>query len=242
MRIHFIKHAGFESPGAYLQWAEQKGYTISDTNVYEYQKFPDSVAAIDMLIVMGGPQSPDTTLEECDYYDAPAEMAFIMKCIQAGKAVVGVCLGAQLIGNALGAKYEHSPQKEIGVFPIQLTPDGLLDEKVNHFGTSLAVGHWHNDMPGLTPDCKVLAVSEGCPRQIVRYSPLVYGLQCHLEFTSEAIEPLISFDKKLLKRHSEYRFIQSSTEIRAFSYREMNEKLFRFLDNLVEAYTGDKSS
>ena len=225
-----------------MQWAEQNGYTTSGTNVYEYQKFPDSVDEIDMLIVMGGPQSPDTTLEECDYFDAPSEMAFIRKCIEAGKAVVGVCLGAQLIGNALGAKYEHSPQKEIGVFPIQLTPAGLMDEKLSHFGTSLAVGHWHNDMPGLTSDCKVLAVSEGCPRQIVAYSNLVYGLQCHMEFTSEAIEPLIAFDEKLLKRNTEYSFIQSPEEIRAFSYREMNEKLFRFLDKLVEEYVGSKSS
>jgi GMP synthase (glutamine-hydrolysing) len=53
------------------------------------------------------------------------------------------------------------------------------------------VGHWHNDMPGLTPNAKIIAFSAGCPRQIIEYSKLVYGLQCHMELTSEVVELLI---------------------------------------------------
>jgi anthranilate/para-aminobenzoate synthase component II len=55
---------------------------------------------------MGGPQSPSTTREECPHFDAAAECALIARCVAAGKALVGVCLGAQLLGTALGARHE----------------------------------------------------------------------------------------------------------------------------------------
>jgi len=185
MKVHFIQHETFEAPGAYLEWAKERNHTISFSKVYEHNSLPKTTENMDLLIIMGGPQSPDTTQEECPHFNAKAEIALIQKCIQAEKAVLGICLGAQLIGKALGAKVEHSPEKEIGVFPIQLTEDGIKDEKIAHFGSSLFVGHWHSDMPGLTIESKILATSKGCPRQIVAYSNLVYGFQCHIEFTLE---------------------------------------------------------
>jgi len=233
MRIHFIQHEIFESPGAILVWAEKKGYDVTFSKVYEYQPLPDSVDDIDLLVVMGGPQSPDTTLEESPHFNAEAEMMCILKCIQEKKAVLGVCLGAQLIGNALGAEYEHSPAKEIGVWPIQLTEEGAQDEKLKHFASSLSVGHWHSDMPGVTAGSKILATSEGCPRQIIAYSNLVYGFQCHLELTTEVVELLIANDEEILINNTKHRFIQKPDEIRIYDYTEMNEVLFRFLDKLV---------
>ena len=82
---------------------------------------PVSAEHFDLLIVLGGPQTPATTKGECPYFDAEAEEALIAKAISSGRAVVGMCLGAQLIGEALGAKYESSPQKEMGKFAITLT-------------------------------------------------------------------------------------------------------------------------
>lgn len=232
MHIHFIQHEIFEAPGAILSWAEKRRYHITFSKVYEYQPLPESVDEVDMLIVMGGPQSPDTTIAECPHFNAEAEIAYIQKCIHAGKAVLGVCLGAQLIGNALGARFEHSPEKEIGVFPIQLTDEGLQDRKLQYFGHTLHVGHWHGDMPGLTVDCKVLATSVGCPRQIIAYSDKVYGFQCHLELTADVIELLIANDTETLLNPSKQSFIQRPDEIRSFDYAEMNDKLISFLDQL----------
>ncbi|MGG2091426.1 hypothetical protein AB1283_01510 [Bacillus sp. S13(2024)] len=128
--------------------------------------------------------------------DAAAEISVIKKCIESNKAIIGVCLGAQLIGEALGTPYEHSPEKEIGTFPITLTEEGKTNELFSHFATTSTVGHWHNDMPGLTKNSKVLAFSEGCARQIVEYSELVYGFQCHMEFTPELIELLIEHSER----------------------------------------------
>lgn len=233
MNIHFIQHEVFEAPGAYLEWAKQKNHTITFSKVYKNQPLPETTDNIDLLIVMGGPQSPDTTKEECPYFDAQAEKALIKKAVNAGKAVIGVCLGSQLIGDALGAAVQHSPEKEIGVFPIRLTEDGLKDKKINHFGLTLPVGHWHNDMPGLTPQSKVLATSMGCPRQIVAYSNLVYGFQCHMEFTPEVVELLIAEEVEFLTNNTTYKYVQKPNEIRSYNYTEMNDKLFGFLDKLA---------
>ncbi|MFC0776573.1 type 1 glutamine amidotransferase [Flavobacterium sp. HJSW_4] len=236
MNIHFIQHETYEAPGAYLNWAESRNHEITFSKVYENEALPDSANSIDMLIVMGGPQSPNTTLEECPHFNAEAEIALIQKCISAGKAVVGVCLGSQLIGEALGANFGHSPEKEIGVFPITLTGEGLTDEKINHFGKSLKVGHWHNDMPGLTKESKVLAFSKGCPIQIVSYSDLVYGFQCHMELTTEVVSLLIESETDLLAKSKKHQFIQNPQEILSHDFAEMNEKLFQFLDKLIAAY------
>lgn len=236
MNIHFIQHEIYEAPGAYLKWAKSRNCKICFSKVFENDVLPDSADFIDILIVMGGPQSPNTFIEECSHFDANAEIRFIQKCISAGKAVVGVCLGSQLIGEALEVNFNHSPEKEIGVFPIILTEDGMKDEKINHFGDVLNVGHWHNDMPGLTKECKVLAFSEGCPIQIVSYSDLVYGFQCHMELTTEVVSFLIKSEINLLEKSKKYPFVQNPESILSYNYNEMNEKLFQFLDKLVLAY------
>jgi len=239
LSIHFIQHESFEAPGAYLNWAEARGHKVRFSKVYEGAPLPQSVSGIDLLIVMGGPQSPQTTREECPHFDGPAEMDLIRKAIDAGKAIVGVCLGAQLMAEALGASVEHSPEKEIGVFPISLNDAGRNDKLIHHFG-SLAVGHWHSDMPGLTREGRILASSEGCPRQIISYAPFVYGFQCHMEFTPELIELLIASDETPQESSTRNRFVQSPDEIRRFDFSEMNVKLFGFLDKLAAGYAEKK--
>lgn len=91
-------------------------------------------------------------------------------------------------------------------------------------------------MPGLTPAAEVLASSEGCPRQIVKYSDRVYGFQCHMEFDTEVIELLITHSQPELTAAKGRRFIRSEDEMRQWDYREMNQKLWAFLDKLVAKY------
>lgn len=236
MRVHFVVHESFEAPGAFETWAKHCGHQVTFSRVYMGQKLPENVRDIDLLIVMGGPQDPSVTMEECSHFDARAEQALIASAVHSGKAVVGVCLGAQLIGEALNAPFAHSPEKEIGKFPIFMTDAGKTNEMFSHFGNMLEVGHWHNDMPGLTPDAKVIAWSEGCPRQIVAYSELVYGFQCHMELTPAVVEVLIAHSDRDLSRAADYRFVQSAEELRANNYAEMNSVLFTFLDKLEYRY------
>ncbi|MCR4328489.1 MAG: gamma-glutamyl-gamma-aminobutyrate hydrolase family protein [Patescibacteria group bacterium] len=233
MKIHIIMHESFESPAATEIWAKKKGLDITYTRQYLGGTFPEK-CNFDFLVVMGGPQSPATTLEECPHYDAKKEIEFIKKAINQNKILLGVCLGAQLIGEALGGKFGHSPNREIGVFPITLTEDGKQDPIIGKFPEKFLVGHWHGDMPGLTPESKILATSEGCPRQIIRYAPKIYGFQCHFEFTPEAIEGMIENNTHELEGHKGLPYIETAEQLRSHNYAEMNNLLFNFLDKIAE--------
>ena len=236
MKVHFVLHETFEVPGAYLKWAQERGHQVTTTKVYENETLPESVDDIGFLIVMGGPQSPDEDREAFPYYDPQAEIQLIQKAIKADRYIVGVCLGAQLLSVAYGAEYEHSPEREIGVFPITLTEAGLKDEYVKVLGPALITGHWHGDMPGLSEDAVVLATSQGCPRQIIRFSSKHYAFQAHLEFDSEAVDLLIASDgEDVLEEQSQNMdFVQQPDVIRNYDYREMNAKLYAFLDSLTK--------
>lgn len=236
MHVHFVVHEAFEGPGVYEAWVCKRGYTASYSRVYLNGVLPQNLDSIDLLVILGGPQSPATTREECPHFNATAERELIAKAVIAHKAVVGVCLGAQLVGEALGARFEHSPEKEIGKFPITLTAAGIGSDKIAHFGEVMDVGHWHNDMPGLTETAKILAYSEGCPRQIVEYSPLVYGFQCHMELTPELVELLIAASASEFSQLAGRRFVQQPAVLRGNDYDDMNQKLFGFLDKLVAEY------
>jgi len=235
MKVHFVLHETFEVPGAYLKWAQERGHQVTTTKVYENETLPESVDDIDFLIVMGGPQSPDEDREAFPYYDPQAEIQLIQKAIKSDRYIVGVCLGAQLLSVAYGAEYEHSPEREIGVFPITLTEAGLKDEHVKVLGPTLNTGHWHGDMPGLTEDAVVLATSQGCPRQIIRFSSRHYAFQAHLELDPEAVELLIAADGEdvIEEQSSKLTFVQNPQAIRDYDYREMNAKLYAFLDSLT---------
>ena len=236
MKVHFVLHETFEVPGAYLKWAQERGHQVTTTKVYENETLPESVDDIGFLIVMGGPQSPDEDREAFPYYDPQAEIQLIQKAIKADRYIVGVCLGAQLLSVAYGAEYEHSPEREIGVFPITLTEAGLKDEYVKVLGPALITGHWHGDMPGLSEDAVVLATSQGCPRQIIRFSSKHYAFQAHLEFDPEAVDLLIAADGEevLDEQSSKLTFVQNPQAIRDYDYREMNAKLYAFLDSLTK--------
>lgn len=236
MKVHIIQHDVWVEPGEYFSWAQRNRHDVSFTRCWLHETVPSSVEA-DFLIVLGGHQCPATTKEECDYFDAAAERRIIRKYADAGKAVIGVCLGAQLVGEAMEAAYEHSPEKEIGPVKAKLTEAGKADPFLRDFPPVFDAGEWHNDMPGLNEKAVILAESEGCPRQIVRYGKYVYGFQTHMEFNHGIIKAgLQDVGGKL---SVEGRFVQSAEELLSYDYTEMNRLLSSFLDAMAKEYASE---
>ena len=235
MDILCITHADFETPGVIKDWAQDKGHNFSFCRPYAGDSLPETVSC-DFLIVMGGPQSPLKTNEFPYLGD---EIAFIQKAIQANALILGFCLGAQLIGEAMGATTERSPEKEVGVYPITLTKEGQGDPILKALPQTFPVIHWHNDMPGLTEESILLAFSEGCPRQAVRYGNNIYGFQCHMEITREGIQDMI---KAVPEDLAPSKFTQNDEELMQQDYTSINQTMITILDRLVEKKNNQKAA
>ena len=225
MNILCLTHADFESPGAIEKWAKNRGYHFQIKKPYKGEKLDSH---FDMLIIMGGPQSPQK-VDEFPYL--ADEIDLIKAAIPQNKRVLGFCLGAQLIGEALGAPTGRSPEKEVGVYPVTLTEEGKKDPLLTDLPDNFPVIHWHNDMPGLLEDSALLAYSEGCPRQIIRYKPLVYGFQCHLEIDLDGIKTMVQAVPEDLK---ESKFTQSKDELLEQDYDSINKMMVNLLDRFVQ--------
>lgn len=228
MKIQYIIHADFELPGIIETWANQHQFKQLFCRPFKGESIPYS-KDFDLLIVMGGPQSP-LNLTESPYLKD--EIVLIKQAIEADIPVLGFCLGAQLIGEALGAHTERSPFKEVGVFPIELTKDGEQDPLLKGLPSQFAVIHWHNDMPGLTAEAKVLAKSQGCPRQIICYTPLAYGFQCHPEPTKQDIEKMIHHCPDDLMPG---KFVQSPATFLQHDFAAINQVMIHMLNNFVSS-------
>lgn len=227
MRIYVVGHAPFESPGIILDWAKRRNFILEQVSPYQGDSLK-SPREWDALIVMGGPQS---VLDLADLPYLQKEVSLIQEAARQEKPVLGICLGAQLIGQALHAQGERSPNKEVGVFPIFLTQAGKSDELLEGFPAEFLVTHWHGDMPGLPPESEILAESVGCPRQIIRFRKRVYGFQCHLEMTSSNIETMIeNCSSDLLPG----KFVQTAEELKKQNYQAICSKMEVILDRWVK--------
>ena len=188
MRVHFIQHVDFETPGYLLEWFTTQQHSISFTKIYESAIFPPA-SAIDLLVIMGGPMG---VYEEDKYSWLTAEKAFIKTVIAAGKKVLGICLGAQLIAEVSGAKVYPNTEKEIGWWPIQK----IINEKTLALTESLPdefmTFHWHGDTFDLPPGAVHLFSTTICPNQGFLLNEQVAGLQFHMEATPDLVQQMVT--------------------------------------------------
>jgi GMP synthase-like glutamine amidotransferase len=185
MRAHYLQHVQFEGLGSIEPWLNEAGYEITNTRFFESTKMPDP-DDIDMLVVMGGPMSAN---DEGKLPWLVQEKQFIRSSVQAGKPVLGVCLGAQLIASAMGARVYQNHEKEIGWFPVQGVPS--IGSSTFRFPYSTEVFHWHGETFDLPPGAIQLARSEACENQAFQLERNVIGLQFHLEMTPEGAATMI---------------------------------------------------
>lgn len=179
MRIHFIQHVHFETPGYLLEWAIAQQHNISFTKIYEAVTFP-AVDAIDLLVIMGGPMG---VYEEDKYAWLSAEKAFISAVIAADIKVLGICLGAQLIAEVAGAQVYPNKEKEIGWWPIQKITNHQTHPLTASLPAEFITFHWHGDTFDLPPGAIHLFATQACPNQGFLLNDQIAGLQFHLEAT-----------------------------------------------------------
>jgi len=205
-RLHILQHVAHEGPGAIAVAAEENGCTLTYTRLFNGDSFP-ALDQFDALAIMGGPMGV--------YDDLPwlkAEQQFIKAVIDAGKPVLGVCLGAQLIAAVAGAQVYPHTHREIGWWPIGLTASGSNSTLLEGFPASQQVLHWHGDTFDLPEEAVLLASSEACQHQAFSLKDgRVLGLQFHFEVDEEMVQQFADFDAAVLKEGGDW--VQSSDQI-----------------------------
>ena len=188
MNIHYFQHVPFETPAMISRWAAEHGYAESFTRFYEDDYHLPDISDYDALIILGGPMSVH---DEVSYPWLAAEKTHIKAAIDAGKHVLGICLGAQLIAEILSAKVAPQPHKEIGVFPIAFLDDAMGHRIISGLNTAMNVLHWHGDRFDIPEGVLHLARSKACDNQAFLYNNTTLALQFHIEMDMPAIEKII---------------------------------------------------
>jgi len=202
MRARILQHVPFESPGSIATTLRSLGATVETTRLFAGEVLP-AATDVDLLVVMGGPMSVN---DEADYPWLVDEKALVADAIVNGRAVLGVCLGAQVIASALGYRVFKNREPEIGWFPIHPTVEG---EAVGLDGSG-RVFHWHGETFDLPAGATLLASSAGCVNQAFALGPRVLGLQFHLEVTASDVRNMVEHGRHEL---TPARFVQSEAEI-----------------------------
>jgi GMP synthase-like glutamine amidotransferase len=188
MRIQVLQHVHFEGPAGIADWAAARDHSLTITHLYRGDPLP-ALDTFDRLAVMGGPMG---IYDEQDHPWLVPEKAFLTAAIQAGKTIVGVCLGAQLLADCLDARVVRNAHREIGWLPIEVTPEALADPVFGPLAPGLTVYHWHGDTFSLPPGALHLARSAGCEQQAFLYRGRVLGLQFHIETTPGSLAALVT--------------------------------------------------
>lgn len=206
--IRVFQHVPFEGPALIGEWLASRGHRIETTRLYEWAPGDElpAVSDYDWLVVMGGPMS---VWESERFPWLPYEQEAIGDAVAAGRTVLGICLGAQLIAAALGARVYPNYYREIGWFPVSVVEQpGAADRAADHgaaepaaladspaelfsrFAPDLPALHWHGDTFALPFEATHLARTDACVNQAFSVGERVLGLQFHLEATPESAAAL----------------------------------------------------
>lgn len=212
MHVHVLQHMPNEGLGSIAAWLHGVGAVVSFTRFYDAAVLPP-LTGIDLVIALGGPMSVN---DEAILPWLMAEKQFLREAMGQGVAVLGICLGAQLIASALGARVYPNAQKEIGWFPVTGIDGGA---KRFRFPSSIDVFHWHGETFDLPPGAVQLARSVACEHQAFQIGSNIIGLQFHLETDPASAQAFVEADNAELPERRELvagrPYIQSAADILA---------------------------
>ena len=187
MRIHSLQHVPFEDIGSLNKDIQELGFSLTTTHWYKGDSAP-ALESFDVLIVMGGPMG---IYDEHLHPWLAAEKKFIAAAVNAGKKIMGICLGAQLLACVLGEKVTRNSHREIGWFPLHINAEASDHPIAKILATCAHVFHWHGDTFGLPENAQLIASSDACKHQAFVVENRIYGFQFHLETTEVSANALI---------------------------------------------------
>ena len=210
MKVRCFQHVPFEGLGLIDPWLRGRGHEIAFTRWWAGEAAP-GVDDYDWLIVMGGPMNG---YQHRDHPWLVAEKAALCAAFAAGKRVLGVCLGAQLIADVLGSKVVQNAEREIGWWPVRAVPPEPAAAGSRYaFPAFSTVLHWHGDTYSLPTGATRLASSAACAQQAFAWGERVLGLQFHLEMDAVAVAEIAAGCAEELKGGGAW--IQSPDQLKA---------------------------
>ena len=191
MRFLVLQHSPLDHPGVMRRYLEEDGISWDAINMHEGQPIPllDDYAA---LIVMGGPQQID---QETEHPWLLIEKDFIRRTIEENtKPILGICLGSQLIAEAMGGRVGPMLRPEIGVLDIELLPGATEDPLFKGFPTRAKAVQWHlYSTLELPPGARHLASSPACKNQAFCVGRAAYALQFHMELSADTVQSVDAY-------------------------------------------------
>lgn len=225
MKIHCLQHVSFEGPSYIEQWAKTHNYNISKTKLYNNETLPE-ISSFDLLVVMGGPMSVS---DEDKYSWMKKEKEFIKEVIKADKYILGICLGAQLLAEALEVSVHKNNEKEIGWFKVKKQNHDKVNEL---FENDFIAFHWHGETFDIPQGAIAIASSEACKNQGFIYNEKVYAFQFHLESTEKSVELML---ENCANDLTDDKYVQTIEEIikGKMFIKKINENMCKVL-NVIE--------
>jgi GMP synthase (glutamine-hydrolysing) len=187
MRVHYLQHVPYEPPAGIAEWADQQGHDLAGSHLHEGDRLP-APEAYDLLVVMGGPMGVH---DDEEYPWLADERDLIARTLGTETPVVGVCLGAQQLGAALGADVYAHDRREVGWFPVETT-GAAHHSPLAWLAPEFPAFHWHGDTFDLPEGATLLARTPACRNQaFLGVDGLALGLQFHLEATRDSVAELV---------------------------------------------------
>ncbi|MGA3307819.1 MAG: glutamine amidotransferase [Xanthobacteraceae bacterium] len=227
-----VRHVAFEDLGLLGPLVAAHGYGVRyhDAGIQPFDA--ETLVAPDLVIVLGGPIG---VYEREAYPFITDEIAAIAARIESNKPILGICLGAQIMAAALGARVAPGPVKEIGWAPLQLTSAGQASVLSPLDATPVL--HWHGDNCELPEGCARLASTQHCPVQAFARTPSQLALQFHLETEPARFESwLVGHTVELGKAGIDPRHLRTQARTLGPTTREAGHKvLAAWLDKALES-------
>jgi len=184
-RVVAVQHVGFEDLGSFAEVLVERGFEISYAEAAAGALAEIDAARPDLLVLLGAPIG---AYDEVEYPFVLDEIRLAEKRLKHDLPLLGICLGAQIMARALGARVYPGRQKEIGWKPLMITEAGMKSPARHLAPERTSMFHWHGDTFDLPQDAIRLASTDVCENQIFSWGRNARAFQCHPELIGARIE------------------------------------------------------